>query len=63
LLTGYAGWRPGQLDSELSASAWLTANADIDIIFETQSSDMWDTALRRLGAEPSSLQTGSGSVH
>ena len=63
LLTGYAGWRPGQLDSELSASAWLTASADTDIIFETQPSDMWETALRRLGADPSSLQTGSGSVH
>ena len=63
LLTGYAGWSPGQLDAELSASAWLTASADIDIIFETQPSDMWETALRRLGADPSSLQMGGGAIH
>jgi putative transcriptional regulator len=63
LLTGYAGWQPGQLDAELSASAWLTASADTDIIFETQPSDMWETALRRLGADPSSLQMGGGAVH
>lgn len=63
LLTGYAGWRPGQLDAELAASSWLTATADTDIIFETQPSDMWETALRRLGADPSSLQMGGGSVH
>ena len=63
LLTGYAGWSPGQLDAELSASAWLTASADTDIIFETQPSDMWETALRRLGADPSSLQMGGGAIH
>ena len=63
LLTGYAGWSPGQLDAELSASSWLTASADTDIIFETQPSDMWETALRRLGADPSSLQMGGGAIH
>ena len=63
LLAGYAGWQPGQLDDELSASAWLTASADTDIIFETPPSEMWETALRRLGADPSLLQMGGGSVH
>lgn len=62
-LTGYTGWSPGQLDAELSASAWLTANADTDIIFETQPADMWETVLRRLGADPSLLQMGGGSIH
>ena len=63
LLTGYAGWRPGQLDAELSASAWLTANADPDIIFETQPAEMWERAIRRLGADPSLLQMGGDAVH
>lgn len=62
LLTGYAGWGAGQLDAELSASAWLIADVQLDLIFETQSTRMWETAIRRLGADPSMLQMGSG-VH
>ena len=63
LLTGYAGWSPGQLDAELSASAWLTAEADRDIIFDTQPDDMWEAAIRRLGADPTSLLMGGAAVH
>ena len=62
LLTGYAGWGAGQLDAELSASAWLIADVQLDLIFETQATQMWETAIRRLGAEPSMLQMGRG-VH
>ena len=60
LLTGYAGWGAGQLDAELSASAWLLADVQLDLIFETQATQMWETAIRRLGAEPSMLQMGRG---
>ena len=60
LLTGYAGWGAGQLDAELSASAWLIADVELDLIFETEATQMWETAIRRLGAEPSMLQMGSG---
>ena len=63
LLTGYAGWGAGQLDSELASSAWLTAEVDLDIVFDTGSGDMWETTIRRLGADPSKLQTGGGGVH
>ena len=60
LLTGYAGWGAGQLDAELAASAWLIADVQLDLIFETQATQMWETAIRRLGAEPSMLQMGRG---
>ena len=63
LLTGYAGWGAGQLDAELSASAWLNADIDLDIIFNTKSCDMWEMTIRRLGADPSLLQIGGGGVH
>ncbi len=63
LLTGYAGWGAGQLDAELAASAWLYAEVDLDIVFNTQSTEMWESAIRRVGAEPSLLQMGGGSVH
>jgi putative transcriptional regulator len=62
ILTGYAGWGPGQLDSELAASAWLIADVETDLIFDIEAASMWETAIRRLGADPSSLQMGHG-VH
>lgn len=62
VLTGYAGWGPGQLDHELAASAWLTVDIDPALIFDTPADEMWDQAIRRLGAEPGSLQVGQG-VH
>ena len=63
LLTGYAGWGAGQLDTELASSAWLTADVDLDLVFETGSGDMWEATIRRLGADPSQLQIGGGGVH
>ena len=62
VLAGYAGWGPGQLDEELAQSAWLMADVDLDLIFDVAADAMWETAIRRLGADPSTLTTGHG-VH
>ncbi len=62
VLAGYAGWGPGQLDEELAQSAWLMADVDLDLVFDTEAPRMWETAIRRLGADPSALQTSHG-VH
>lgn len=62
VLVGYAGWGPGQLDKELAASAWLTAAVDPGLIFGVPPEEMWEAAIRRLGAEPAALQTSPG-VH
>ena len=60
LLLGYAGWGPGQLDSELAASAWLTARLDPALVFETPPAEMWERAIRSLGVDPLALQLGPG---
>ena len=62
MLTGYAGWGPGQLDTEMAASAWLTVDVDPALVFDTPADEMWSLAIRRLGADLGSLQTGHG-VH
>jgi putative transcriptional regulator len=62
ILAGYAGWGPGQLDHELSQSAWLMSEVDLDLIFDIAPDVMWETAIRRLGADPSALQMSHG-VH
>jgi len=63
VLVGYAGWQRGQLEREIAASAWLTMDVDPALIFNTPPDQMWETALRRLGADPSALQITSGGIH
>jgi putative transcriptional regulator len=63
LIIGYSGWKSGQLEAELRASAWLTSEVDRELIFDTPPDRMWETALRRLGADPSTLQMSSFEVH
>ena len=62
VIAGYAGWKPGQLDRELASSGWLMTDVDPQLIFGVPHEQMWETAIRRLGADPSALQTSSG-VH
>jgi putative transcriptional regulator len=62
VIVGYAGWGPGQLDKELAESAWLTTDVDAGLIFGVPPEEMWETAIRRLGADPAAFQTSSG-VH
>jgi putative transcriptional regulator len=62
VLVGYAGWGPGQLDQEIAASGWLTMDVDPALIFGMPAEQMWDTAIRRLGADPAAFQTSPG-VH
>lgn len=62
LFVGYSGWGPGQLDAELEASAWLMSDVDRDLIFEKPAEQMWEAAIRRLGADPAALQMSRG-VH
>jgi putative transcriptional regulator len=62
VVAGYAGWGPGQLDEELAQSAWLMADVQVDLVFDVDAHVMWETAIRRLGADPSLLQTSPG-VH
>lgn len=62
IIVGYSGWGPGQLEDELAASSWLTMDVDPTMIFSTPAERLWETALRRLGTDPSQLQMSSG-VH
>lgn len=62
ILLGYAGWAPGQLDHEMLAGAWLTAEVSPDIVFRTPLDSMWANSLRGLGIDPTMLVVGGG-VH
>ena len=60
LLLGYAGWGPGQLDSELAASAWLNLPVDRELVFHTPSEKLWENAIRSLGVDPTAISPGPG---
>lgn len=44
---GYAGWAPGQLESELSRNVWYTAPADPDLVFDDDRDKVWEHAAAR----------------
>jgi putative transcriptional regulator len=62
LIVGYSGWGPGQLEAELDESSWLISDVDRDLIFQTPSDQLWEAAIRRLGADPAALHMSRG-VH
>jgi putative transcriptional regulator len=39
---GYAGWGPDQLDKEIEAGAWATAEADTTLVFDADRDNLWD---------------------
>lgn len=54
---GYAGWGPGQLESEIEAGAWLVLDAEPGDVFATQPDELWRTVLRRQGGRLAWLAT------
>ena len=60
LALGYAGWAPGQLDSEIHANGWLIAPADADLLFGSKIENKWYTALSNLGIDITMLSSDAG---
>jgi putative transcriptional regulator len=46
---GYSGWSPGQLEDEMKRQAWLTRPASVDLIFNTDPKQLWQSLLREMG--------------
>lgn len=57
---GYAGWGPGQLETELQANSWLTIDADSDILFNTPIEQRWQKATEKLGIDVAHLSSDIG---
>ncbi|CUH67195.1 hypothetical protein TG4357_02866 [Thalassovita gelatinovora] len=60
LALGYAGWGPGQLESEIAQNGWLTCAATSDLIFGTADQAKWDAALHSLGVDALLLSADAG---
>ena len=57
---GYAGWSAGQLEEEIADNAWLIAEANSSIIFDTPLEQRWNAAAKHLGIDLNLISTVAG---
>lgn len=60
LALGYAGWGPGQLESEIQQNAWLCAPAETELVFDADPETKWRRALASLKVDPLLLSGAAG---
>lgn len=57
---GYAGWGPGQLESELAQNAWLVCDGASELVFDLPDGGKWEAALETLGVAALALSSEGG---
>lgn len=57
---GYAGWGPGQLETEIAENAWLSGPASMEILFDLPLEQRWEAAARLLGVDLNLLSSDIG---
>src|SRR3979409_1271019 len=60
LALGYAGWAPGQLETEINQNGWLHCTADLELIFGQDTEHKYTKALRKIGIDLGMLSTEAG---
>lgn len=60
LALGYAGWGPGQLDTEIKSNGWLHVAADSDLVFGPDLGAKWGQAMDKIGIDPRMLSEDAG---
>ena len=60
LALGYAGWAPGQLETEIQHNGWLHCTADPDLVFGTDTGGKYEKAMGKLGVDLGMLSSEAG---
>jgi putative transcriptional regulator len=60
LALGYAGWSPGQLESEILHNGWLHGDAAPELVFSESHETKYHTAMKLLGIDPRMLSASAG---
>src|SRR6202140_100157 len=60
LALGYAGWAPGQLETEIQANGWLHCTADAELIFGADIDAKYERAMKKIGIDLAMLSTEAG---
>ena len=62
LALGYAGWGPGQLDTEIRSNGWLHVPADDELVFGGDLDSKWERAMTKIGIDPRMLSEVAGNA-
>ena len=57
---GYAGWAPGQLETEIAQNGWLTCPASAALLFDADIERMYDRVLASMGVDLAHLSHMAG---
>ena len=60
LALGYAGWAPGQLETEIHQNGWLHCAADPELIFGPDTQGKYALALKKIGIQVGMLSSQAG---
>ena len=60
LALGYAGWAPGQLETEIQGNGWLHCTADSELVFGPDVGGKYDKALKKIGIDLGMLSSEAG---
>jgi len=60
LALGYAGWAPGQLESEIQHNGWLHCSADPELVFGQDTGGKYNKALKKIGINLGMLSSQAG---
>jgi putative transcriptional regulator len=60
LALGYAGWAPGQLESEIHQNGWLHCAADPELVFGKDATGKYEKALKKIGIDLGMLSSEAG---
>ncbi|GLK56919.1 putative transcriptional regulator [Methylopila capsulata] len=60
LALGYAGWAPGQLETEIQANGWLNVPADRGLVFDGAVETKYERALAKIGIDLGKLSPEAG---
>jgi putative transcriptional regulator len=60
LALGYAGWAPGQLETEIHQNGWLHCSADSELIFGQDTEAKYEKAMKKIGVDVGMLSSEAG---
>jgi putative transcriptional regulator len=60
LALGYAGWAPGQLETEIQGNGWLHCTADPELVFGPDVGGKYQKALNKIGIDLAMLSSEAG---
>ena len=62
LILGYAGWGPGQLETELDAGGWLHTPFYPDVLFDVPLDERWYHTFSQAGISPMAFMSVPGGA-